>query len=157
MKTNNPSSDPEISARIGQKLKGRAMALRAGNGWGFTKWQLILNEALKLENLSTELEFPVPFHHHIPAEGEPPPPKCHMIDIALPLLKIAIEVDGYSHMSRKQKQRDGWKTRRLNEQGWIVLRFWNGQVERHTATCVQTVLSTISKLRETTITLPMAS
>jgi hypothetical protein len=50
------------------------------------------------------------------------------IDIAIPSLKLAIEVDGLSHTKRKQKACDARKEQALKERGWALLRFWNAEI-----------------------------
>ena len=56
-------------------------------------------------------------------------PNHYCVDLALPELKIAVEVDGASHRTKKWKFLDKRKTEVLNALGWIVLRFWNEEVE----------------------------
>jgi hypothetical protein len=50
------------------------------------------------------------------------------IDIAIPSLKLAIEVDGLSHVKQKQKNFDAKKEQMLKERGWTLLRFWNAEI-----------------------------
>jgi hypothetical protein len=50
------------------------------------------------------------------------------IDIAIPSLKLAIEVDGLSHVKQKQKESDAKKEQILKERGWTLLRFWNAEI-----------------------------
>lgn len=54
-------------------------------------------------------------------------PNCYKIDVAHPMMKLAIEVDGYSH-SVKTKDRDAKKDRFLREKGWLVLRLRNERI-----------------------------
>lgn len=51
------------------------------------------------------------------------------IDIAYPKLKIAIEIDGPTHLCERQKRIDTWKEKQLENLGWKVLRFWNQEVD----------------------------
>lgn len=53
-------------------------------------------------------------------------PTCYKIDLAHVTSKLAIEVDGYSHASRRAL--DEKKTRVLSAIGWTVLRFTNQEV-----------------------------
>jgi very-short-patch-repair endonuclease len=50
------------------------------------------------------------------------------IDIAIPSLKLAIEVDGLSHTKRGQKEKDAKKEQALKARGWTLLRFWNAEI-----------------------------
>lgn len=45
-----------------------------------------------------------------------------VVDIAFPKVRLAIEIDGKSHNSRKQKNKDLKRDLFLRENGWIVLR-----------------------------------
>ena len=74
------------------------------------------------------------------------------MDLGIPEVRLAIEVDGKTHKSRKWRFLDRRKTAVLNFLGWTVLRFWNEEVDRDLERCVQMVTSTISRLRETTTT-----
>jgi very-short-patch-repair endonuclease len=60
--------------------------------------------------------------------GLPGYPSHYKLDIAHPERRIAIEVDGASHHSRKVQEKDLKKTRFLEARGWRVLRFWNLEV-----------------------------
>lgn len=55
---------------------------------------------------------------------------CAIVDLAHPTLLIAIEVDGSSHHTSKQKNRDKRKSQMLTALGWVVLRFWNAEITR---------------------------
>lgn len=80
-------------------------------------------------------------------------PNAIKSDLALPDVKLAVEIDGLSHNTRKVREKDARKTEFLASLGWTVLRFTNKQVMENLAACVQTVESTISKLKERTPTL----
>lgn len=84
-------------------------------------------------------------------DGYPP---AYKADIAEPALKVAIEVDGMSHSANDRKEQDLKKEECLRGLGWTVLRFSNLEVTEHLAECVQTVMSTISKSKAPTPTLP---
>jgi very-short-patch-repair endonuclease len=72
-------------------------------------------------------------------------PSHYKIDIAEPKQKIAIEVDGNSHHSRKAL--DTKKDAKLRSLGWIVLRFWNRDIltwnagEPPTGASISTILA----------------
>jgi len=81
-------------------------------------------------------------------------PPCYKVDLGIPEVSLAIEVDGKTHKTKKWKFLDRRKTAVLNFIEWTVLRFWNEEVDQDLNKCVQTVLSTISQLKETTTTSP---
>jgi len=74
-------------------------------------------------------------------------PPHYKIDIANVKLKIAIEVDGASHNALARKAQDKKKEEFLKSQGWFVLRFTNKEVMGNLQECVQTVMSTMLKLK----------
>lgn len=45
-----------------------------------------------------------------------------VIDFALPEKRIAIEVDGPTHLTKKAKKHDRFKDYQLRREGWTVLR-----------------------------------
>jgi very-short-patch-repair endonuclease len=47
-------------------------------------------------------------------------------DVACHKCKLVVEVDGETHLGRES--RDEERTKYLQAQGWLVLRFWNTQV-----------------------------
>lgn len=131
--------DPSIREKTTAKLRGRCFSgARGGNGQ-LTSEQLLLAKALGW-----------PTEHSIPT-GDPSW-RCATVDLALPELRVAVECDGASHRTRKQKNRDRRKERILAGLGWVVLRFWNaeitGALERVIAqvqTCVQARSSELSR------------
>lgn len=82
-------------------------------------------------------------------------PSNYKLDIANPQVMLGIEVDGSSHTTVERQAQDAKKEEFLSGLGWTVLRFSNREVTEHLAECVQTVLSTTSKLTDHTPTLPM--
>ena len=56
-------------------------------------------------------------------------PTCYKVDIADPARRLAIEIDGPSHNTKKWKFLDKRKTEVLNALGWSVLRFSNQRVD----------------------------
>lgn len=77
-------------------------------------------------------------------------PFCYKVDIGLPELRIAVEVDGASHGALERQTQDQKKTTFLAGLGWIVLRFSNEDVMQNLSGCVQTVKSLTSKLQAST-------
>lgn len=74
-------------------------------------------------------------------------PTHYKIDIANPILRIGIEVDGRSHGVIERQIQDRKKEKFLQSVGWTVLRFSNAEVMANLSECVQMVQSTISKLK----------
>jgi very-short-patch-repair endonuclease len=70
------------------------------------------------------------------------------IDIAIPFLKLAIEVDGLSHTKRRQKEKDAKKEQLLKERGWTLLRFRNAEILGNLSSVlarIQTVMATLQE------------
>jgi very-short-patch-repair endonuclease len=66
-----------------------------------------------------------------------------VIDIACRSLRIAVELDGGHHAL--QVEDDLVRTRMLEERGWTVLRFWNGDVMTNTEGVVEAILAAVSR------------
>ena len=151
MTRKNPMHREESRERVKTTLRamGWKPPFRGGNGTGPTAPQLLL-----ASTLGWPMEVAVSVGHsrairHLPT--------CYKIDIANTTLKVAIEVDGFSHACRSRQQQDRKKEAFLRGIGWTVLRFSNADVMERLEECVQTVLSTISKSNATTPTSPMDS
>jgi hypothetical protein len=128
MKENNPMCDPETRERASAALRGRKFSgQRGGNG------QITPQQCALAERLGWEMEYPIP-------TGVSNWPAA-VVDIANPDSKIAVEVDGGSHQTKKQKNRDRRKERMLKKVGWTVLRFWNSQVDEN----IEEVLAAIAQ------------
>jgi very-short-patch-repair endonuclease len=54
------------------------------------------------------------------------PVGSYIVDFACVACKLAVEVDGESHLSRRRY--DEQRTRFLEASGWRVLRFWNTEI-----------------------------
>jgi hypothetical protein len=114
-------ASPETLAKMSAAMKGRTFLARGGNG-KLTVPQERLARALG----SKHKEHPIltrPVHGRFKSL-----PHCYKVDIALPRLKIAIEVDGKTHRTKKWRFLDHRKTEILNALGWSVLRFTNERV-----------------------------
>ncbi|WP_420795881.1 endonuclease domain-containing protein [Ktedonobacter racemifer] len=140
MKANNPMKKDSARLKMQATIKaiGHSPRVRGGNGKGPTVPQKMLAEALHWQMeyvIKTGHPRKNPFHY----------PTSYKIDIANPLLKIAIEVDGASHSTLARQAQDVKKTQFLTGQKWAVLRFTNLEVMEHLEDCVKTVMSTISK------------
>jgi hypothetical protein len=142
MEIDNPMYKEEIRLKMAETLNriNHKPSVRGGNGRGPTVPQLSLyNELIKVED-SFVMEC-------IEKTGELrskyKSPTHYKIDIASREFKIAIEVDGSNHSSKKVKECDKRKTMLLEEKEWKVLRFTNSQIKKELMSCVQMVLSMI--------------
>jgi hypothetical protein len=138
MKLRNPMRIPENRAKMATTLRamGWKPPVQGGNGK-----PVPLPQKLLACRLGWELEFPIPTNK----ARDSGYPTCYKADIANPVLKIVVEVDGGSHYGLRRKQEDKKRTELLCVLGWKVLRFSNQEVTDDLEGCVQTVLSTISK------------
>lgn len=150
-RTSNGMHNPEVRALVSTKLRamGWKPPIRGGNGKGATVHQMALASAL-----GWEMEVVIPTKAQ---KSEQAYPACYKVDIGNAALRVAVEVDGNSHLTIERKAKDKKKDDFLNSIGWTVLRFTNKQVAEHLEDCVQMVLSTISKLKTGTPTLQMDS
>lgn len=116
----NPMTRPEVRAKVSRRLReiGHAPSVRGGNGRGMTRPQAILLSAL---GPGWEPEFAIPLGGRISGY-----PTSYKVDLADPAKRIAIEVDGNCHYSRKDQ--DAKKDAKLTSLGWTVLRFWNREI-----------------------------
>ena len=60
-----------------------------------------------------------------------------IVDFVCPKAKLVIEIDGGQHDERRQA--DMVRTRRLNQAGYSVLRFWNDDVLNDIEPVLQTI------------------
>ena len=144
MKENNPMSDPVAKEKMKTSMRTIGFRGKRGGNGELTPQQEALANAL---GWATEVS--VSTGHCRDGSGYP---SSYKVDIANEILKVAIEVDGKSHKLPDRKEQDQKKTELLESLGWTVLRFWNEEVTNDLTGCVQTVLSTISKLKGTTPT-----
>ncbi len=63
------------------------------------------------------------FRRQLPIAG-------YIVDFACPTEKLIVEVDGSQHGNDRDQTYDQIRTRRLEADGWTVLRFWNDDVLR---------------------------
>jgi len=52
----------------------------------------------------------------------------YIVGFACPEHRLIVEIDGSQHANPDDAAYDAGRTRRLEADGWIVLRFWNGDV-----------------------------
>lgn len=138
MRAHNPMKRPEVRKKVSDSLKriGYRPKIQGGNGKGLTIPQEKLLQGLGNGWLP---EYPIA----IPKWQILNTPKCYKADIANPSLKIAIEIDGQSHLALVRKEQDQKKTRVLNGLGWTVLRFWNREIMENLSTTLQSINATI--------------
>ncbi|OGI16479.1 MAG: hypothetical protein A3J63_01355 [Candidatus Moranbacteria bacterium RIFCSPHIGHO2_02_FULL_40_12b] len=55
----------------------------------------------------------------------------YIIDFYCPEKKLVVELDGYQHKNKEQKDYDKIRTKYLNGLGIEVLRFWNNEVNKN--------------------------
>ena len=147
MTEHNPMARAGVREKVSDSLRARGWKpkVRGGNGCGPTPPQLALSEALGWP-MEVVVATKVPRGQGYPTN--------YKLDLAHPSLKVAIEVDGNSHHSRREIDRK--KDDFLRGRGWIVLRFTNREVTERLADCVRAALSTTSRLRAPTPTSPAA-
>ena len=63
------------------------------------------------------------FRRQLPVAG-------YIVDFACPQKKLIVEVDGSQHGDADNAIADEARTKRLEQDGWMVLRFWNDDVIR---------------------------
>jgi hypothetical protein len=143
MKAKNPMRDPEVRAKMSETHKriGHKPKFQGGNGRGPTEPQ---------QRLAKALGWPMEIAIRTLKKRGSGYPTSYKVDIADGANMIAIEVDGGSHLSLKGQAMDAKKTELLSSLGWTVLRFSNQEVMERLEECVQTVMSTMSKLKERT-------
>ena len=138
MRRNNPMNNPETREKMSQTLKriGHKPPIHGGNGTGATQAQELLAKALGEGWL---MEYPV--KTHAGRINDMHYPTCYKVDIANAQKKIAIEVDGASHLSLLAQARDKKKENFLKSQGWKVLRFKNAEVLETLSNVLKTITS----------------
>src|SRR3984885_6632003 len=139
MRLNNPMRDPAARAKMIASNKGRTFLSRGGNG------QLTRQQIAMAKILCWPMEVSIPtaaVKHMFPSL-----PNSYKVDLACMEMKLAIEIDGNSHTTKKWKFLDRRKTEVLNSLGGTVLRFWNKEVDRDPIACAEKVLDMSTTLR----------
>ncbi len=76
-------------------------------------------------------------------------PKPYLIDVAFPMLKIAIEADGDTfHSSEEQKARDSKRDTVLRQKGWTVLRFREQEIKERLTEVLDRIEKTVDQKEE---------
>lgn len=124
----NPIYNPIVIRKRDIAARERGYAHLTGGGGS----QLTLPQKLLAVRLAWETEVSIPTNQNNGRARtrtmKATRPFCYRLDIAEPLLKINIEVDGNSHLSTRVKTRDARRDMALTALGWTVLRFTNKQV-----------------------------
>lgn len=118
----NPTSRPEVREKLSRVLKamGHGPSVRGGNGRGMTHPQKALLDVLCG---AWTPEFALSLGPRTPGY-----PTHYKIDLADAVRKVAIEVDGLSHVAMIRREQDARKEARLRDMGWTVLRFSNRDI-----------------------------
>lgn len=124
MKKNNPSRMPGVVEKIlaTKRRNGTLGFISRGGHPKKTREQEAVAQTLNLP-----MEFPICTKSVIGLL--PSLPHCYLVDIADPVSKVAIEIDGGTHDSKHQKFIDKRKETVLEALGWKVLRFLNSDVQ----------------------------
>lgn len=118
-KVNNPMFDEQHASKMRQSMEA-VMRKRA------TPQELLFKKAIE------KLGYYPKFQH---AET-----KC-ILDFAFVNLKIGIEIDGVSHMTfPSARAKDEKRDRLLESEGWIILRFFNMEIEDNLGECLREVI-----------------
>lgn len=152
MKERNPMRNSDVRERVSDLLRAmkHSPPIRGGNGTGPSPMEARLLSALPAEWV---LSLAVPTRT---GRGSGYP-NHYKLDLALPSAMLGVEIDGASHCALSRQEQDAKKQDLLESLGWTVLRFTNDQVQTDLDRCVQTILSTTSKLTAITTTSSMAS
>lgn len=149
MSLTNPMSNLKTRKKVSKTLKlmKHKPPIRGGNGQPSPVSQQRLFDRLK----GFKMEYVVITGGITTKYGKLP--NHYKIDIANPKIKLAIEIDGFSHSAIKRKYQDLKKTNFLCSIKWKVLRFTNRQVETDLNGCLKQIKSMTSQLRKTTTSL----
>ncbi len=63
------------------------------------------------------------FRRQVPVAG-------YIVDFACSTKRLIVEVDGSQHGEHEERRVDAARTKRLEADGWTILRFWNGDILR---------------------------
>lgn len=98
-----------------------------------TSIETLLQTALNRLGLSFAVEFRIGWYS---------------IDIAFPIVKLAIEADGsYWHGTEKQKSADARKDKRLKSEGWEIMRFNESEIHNSPDECAKSILLKLDSMK----------
>lgn len=143
MKKRNPMQDPAVRKKVSRthKKNRHRPPVQGGNGRPMPKPQVDMLAAL---GEGWVPEFVVLTHTNRVKGG---PPTHYKIDVAHPRLKVAVEIDGSSHTSRKVQRSDARKGAFLASNGWEVVRVTNADVSDRLSDCLRQIRSVCSTSR----------
>lgn len=146
MRASNPMADPAIREKAAAARRGRSFIGRGGNG------KLTVPQKM----LAKELELPTEYaiglaeaRMAVSDDGSPrfeSVPTHYKVDLAAPEVKLAIEVDGRSHLARRWRFLDRRKTEILESLGWTVVRYTNEEILDDLPRATREVRQTIRRL-----------
>lgn len=98
-------------------------------------WEERLYEALRSRGLRTVPQFPL---------------AGRFLDLAVPEVRLDIEVDGDHHRGPDGRRRsaDRWRDVQVRSLGWNVLRFWVYQLREDLDGCIARILARVGELQE---------
>ena len=76
------------------------------------------------------------------------PIASYIVDFACPTEKLIVEVDGSQHANDRDQTCDRIRARRLEADGWTVLRFWNDDVLKDIDNVCMHILIVLGKNRQ---------
>ncbi|MGB3874771.1 MAG: DUF559 domain-containing protein [Shinella zoogloeoides] len=80
------------------------------------------------------------FRRQMPVAG-------YIVDFACPAHRIVVELDGSQHATDTSLRYDADRTRRLEADGWTVLRFWNDDVLKDMDNVCRHILAVVEERR----------
>jgi len=78
------------------------------------------------------------------------PLRCYFLDFAEHSARVAVELDGSQHGLRENLAHDAEHDRAIEEEGYRVLRFWNGDVRENLDGIVEAIIREIDQRRPPT-------
>ncbi|MFS2176379.1 endonuclease domain-containing protein [Rhizobium pisi] len=69
----------------------------------------------------------------------------YIVDFVCPAHRLVVEIDGSQHALAENVSYDDIRTRRLQADGWTVLRFWNDDILRDMDNVCSHIIRTIGK------------
>ncbi len=119
MKNSNPMTNLETREKMRRKLIGRTFLARGGNGQ-LTRQQIAVAALFPQAVTEYPIAIPADLRGQIKS-----PPKCYHVDIGFADKRIAVEIDGKTHLTPKWRFLDKRKEEILALLGWQVIRFTN--------------------------------
>lgn len=132
----------DIGRKISEKMSSGIIPVRfggyTGNGYP-TKQQLLLFNELIQHDDNWKLEYSIPTQEKRGTSY----PTNYKVDLALPEHKLAIEVNGKLHTTKTMVEKDKKKIEFLNKKDWLVISFWNDEIDNNIQSCVEKTLKSL--------------